>query len=50
MALICKLVDGREGEEGNFHDIGGQSQTITEHKIDFYALFSSDRESLIIMG
>lgn len=40
-----------ERGEGNFHDtIGGQSATITEHKIDFYALFSSDRESLIIMG
>lgn len=42
---------GLEGGESNFHaTIGGQSATITEHKIDFYALFSSDRESLIIMG
>lgn len=42
---------GLEWRGGNFHDtIGGQSPTITEHKIDFYALFSSDRESLIIMG
>lgn len=34
----------------SWHDRRGQSATITEHKIDFYALFSSDRESLIIMG
>lgn len=49
--LILQAVGWVEGGVGNFHDtIGGQSATITEHKIDFYALFSSDRESLIIMG
>lgn len=49
--LILQAGKWGAGREGNFHDtIGGQSATITEHKIDFYALFSSDRESLIIMG